>query len=878
MVHVQGLESLGISSEKYGSLLIPVILSRMPSEIALQVARKTSEDIWSIDDIMSMIQREIEAREVSYKISVQDVKKCEKPTKNLPVGTTKTFVTKSDKSKQSIECYFCNKDHYSSSCKEVTDPSERKAIITAAKRCYNCLRIGHNAKECRQTQKCYNCNGRHNTALCTSGAKTKPNTSITTSSIREKIEVLLRTAKTYTYGGDRGKKVPVTILFDGGSQKTFVSEELQKTLDLKWDKFESLNLNTFGSEQYVKKRCERVEINLEVGDAIVKISALSSPALCSPINSRLDISSYPHLKCLSLANGVGTANSRVDVLIGADYYYDIVIGDVIRGSGRPVAISSKLGWLLPGPVFSYSHDASTCNNINSNLVLDILPSREEVLDPTKEIVSSVDRFWKHEAMGIESSESAEKVSQLEVKFKEKDQRYEVCLPWKNDVDGKWESNYELCKSRLFSLYKKLKENPVLMKQYDDVFKEQLENGVIEKVRSQGKEADSKAHFLCHFGVARQERETTKLRVVFDGSAKWNIDSLSLNDRLEVGANHMPLLFDTVIRIRLHSIAMIADIKKAFLRVQINETDRDKVRFLWFDDVGKENPVVVEYRYCRLVFGLTCSPSILAETIKYHISQFPHEDSKILNMLDKLYRDDLSCRVDTKEEAINLYKRCKEIMLKGGFNLRKWLCNDKVVQVEIDNLERLRGAKNSQVQGSSKSALGVPNNIEGANKVLGVIWDSDKDTLELDLCYVVEFARTLPATKRSVLRIAAKIFDPMGYLTVLTINFKAFFQRLCIDKVPWDETFTGEYMRTYESLLRLLAECPHICIPRYLFSHGEQPSRIEIHRFSDASEKAFASVVYLRAVYLTGKVETKLIASKSKVALAKQQSIPRLVTN
>ena len=109
MVHVQGLESLGISSEKYGSLLIPVILSRMPSEIALQVARKTSEDIWSIDDIMSMIQREIEAREVSYKISVQDVKKCEKPTKNLPVGTTKTFVTKSDKSKQSIECYFCNK-------------------------------------------------------------------------------------------------------------------------------------------------------------------------------------------------------------------------------------------------------------------------------------------------------------------------------------------------------------------------------------------------------------------------------------------------------------------------------------------------------------------------------------------------------------------------------------------------------------------------------------------------------------------------------------------------------------------------------------------------------------------------------------------------
>ena len=227
MVHVRGLESLGISSEKYGSLLIPVILSRMPNKIVLQVARKTSEDIWSIQDIMNIIRREIEAREVSSKVSVKDPKKYEKPAKNLPIGTTKTFVTKFYKSKQSIEFYFCSKDHYSSSCKEITDPNERKAIITTAKRCYNCLRIGHNAKDCRQTRRCYHCNGKHNTALCTIGTKNsipKPSTSITTSSIKEKTEVFLQTATTYAYGGDSNKKVPVNILFDCGSQKTFVSE------------------------------------------------------------------------------------------------------------------------------------------------------------------------------------------------------------------------------------------------------------------------------------------------------------------------------------------------------------------------------------------------------------------------------------------------------------------------------------------------------------------------------------------------------------------------------------------------------------------------------------------------------------------------------
>ena len=65
MIHIRGLESLGIASEKYGSLLIPLIISRMPGEIALQVARKTSEDIWQINEIMDIIRKEIEAREIS---------------------------------------------------------------------------------------------------------------------------------------------------------------------------------------------------------------------------------------------------------------------------------------------------------------------------------------------------------------------------------------------------------------------------------------------------------------------------------------------------------------------------------------------------------------------------------------------------------------------------------------------------------------------------------------------------------------------------------------------------------------------------------------------------------------------------------------------
>ena len=122
MVNIRGLESLRISSEKYGSLLIPVIMSRMPSDITLQVARKTSEDIWSIDEIMTIIRQEIEAREVSKGISATDTKGYAKPVRITPNGTTKTFVAKSENPKKGIECYFCKKDHYSNECNEITDP------------------------------------------------------------------------------------------------------------------------------------------------------------------------------------------------------------------------------------------------------------------------------------------------------------------------------------------------------------------------------------------------------------------------------------------------------------------------------------------------------------------------------------------------------------------------------------------------------------------------------------------------------------------------------------------------------------------------------------------------------------------------------------
>ena len=318
--------------------------------------------------------------------------------------------------------------------------------------------------------------------------------------MHERTKVLLQTATTFAFGDNRGKNVPVNIVFDGGSQRSIVSKELQRKLGLEPQKIEKLNFNTYGSEMYVNTFSDRVTVNVEVNDKVVSICALSSPAVCLPLASNVDIASYPHLQGLVLADNSSACRKRVDILIGMDHYYDIVIDEIIRGSAGPAAISSKLGCFLSGPVsFSDENNGKSFHTVNdvvnANLVLDILHCREEVVDESCEIVDALDRFWKHEDMGVGQEEAPSDESTMKIKHENHNERYQVSLPWKGTIHEELSATYEMCKSRLSSLFRKLKENPSLLQQYNEAFEQQLAEGVIERVDCNRYE-DREAHFCA----------------------------------------------------------------------------------------------------------------------------------------------------------------------------------------------------------------------------------------------------------------------------------------------------------------------------------------------------------------------------------------------
>ena len=107
-----------------------------------------------------------------------------------------------------------------------------------------------------------------------------------------------------------------------------------------------------------------------------------------------------------------------------------------------------------------------------------------------------------------------------------------------------------------------------------------------------------------------------------------------------------------------SIVLIGDLKKAFL--SITPEQRDLLRFIWMDDITKDNPNLVVFRFLRLIFGLTPSPFILNGTIRHHISKYVQEDSEfVLKVLRYLYVDDLISGTESRQDSYEFYLKPAE---------------------------------------------------------------------------------------------------------------------------------------------------------------------------------------------------------------------------
>lgn len=156
------------------------------------------------------------------------------------------------------------------------------------------------------------------------------------------------------------------------------------------------------------------------------------------------------------------------------------------------------------------------------------------------------------------------------------------------------------------------------------------------------------------------------------------------------------------------------------------------------------------------------------------------------------------------------------------------------------------------------------------KALGLSWNPLRDSFSFNF----QLSNPMEVTKRSVLSVISRIFDPLGLIAPVVISAKIFLQQLWIRKLEWDSPFPDDLKEWWNEYYYSLKHLSNISIPRWTNQSPEDLS-IELHGFSDASSRAYAAVVYLRVLNSMDQFNVSLLISKTKVAPIKTISIPRL---
>ena len=292
-----------------------------------------------------------------------------------------------------------------------------------------------------------------------------------------------------------------------------------------------------------------------------KLLTLENPQYQGKINQ------YSHLQGVSMNDDDTKPELPVHVILGASEYAQIKTETKPRVGhpGEPVAEQTRFGWTMMSPG----------KEIDLGNVL---------LTQT----SSVDyeNLCRLDVLGLKDTSPGSQENVYE-EFQEQFTRshegwYQTGLPWKAS-HPLLQSNEVGSLKRLNSLTKQLEKNSELLEKYDNIIKEQLEDGVVERVTES---AQAKDFYLPHKPVVRESAESSKVRIVFDASARENESSPSLNTM----SRNWPTLTKPVVeryvlvRNRFYPVAITDDLMKAFLQVRIKECERDAMRFHWYKDL------------------------------------------------------------------------------------------------------------------------------------------------------------------------------------------------------------------------------------------------------------------------------------------------------
>ena len=898
--HTRALSTLGVSSESFSLMLLSVVVAKIPEAWRVEWAR---QDLKDFESFLKFLQKEVKIRELAKPDTDQHSKKelahPSSVTGTLSVQRQANAAASNVKAKQVFwSCKACGKgQHGLSKCDKYRQMSveARWKVAKEAGVCFQCLGPRHHARDCT-SRACSSCNGRHHASLHHGSeersirphgselsahaaaftpppggsAQTAPSfTRDSQDNRHHRYSASTQSGYCCYYQtavvkaeGPNGHRL-VRVLLDGGSDTSFIRSSLAEELGLPTTQTSTFACIGFQEKMEEPRLYNKVKVSScsRFGDEPVDLELWGTDMLCSSLKAPgppAVSSMLPDRMADDFSGG------KVDILIGIDYLYDIILWDQIAIGDGLRAIDTVFGYVMHGrkdDVINRKGHHQTYHTCR------------------------VEQMWDLETVGISAEETAipSGMDCSNPEWSDEEGRYVMGLLWKSDCRPM--SNLLSTKIRTMRMLGKLDEEQLNL--YAEKMSEMLSDAVIEHVPEDaanpssvsvhGKKhqvaeqeatsaqpmepcrindedvepcegqqvkgmtetepasqsemsskksgmtpmlSDSYSFFLPHHGVYRNG----KLRIVFDGSAKDG-SGQSLNDYLDPGDNLLRKLPAVVLNFRSGPVGSQADIKAAFHQVGIEREDRKFLQFFWSN---------MRMQFARAPFGLSCSPFLLLRTMNVHLEKYTQSDLELCEKIRAgIYMDDICISFTTREEAETGMERTTEIFSEAAMELHK-------VHITGD-------------QGPT-------------TKVLGMAWDTQTDQMAVE---IPEFP--CPTSKSELLSAVSKPFDPLGLLTPWLIGGKALFQRTWkeMPNVGWHDPLTADLQNAVNIWWKNVSN-QSVWFPRPLVGVGD-PSDVHFHVFCDASERAYCAVVYI-----VHGGETTLVMAKGRLApMNPRLTIPRL---
>ena len=815
------------------------------------------------------------------------------------LGHKELSSTSPTRQKQPV-CFICSTPtethrHLLNTChtyKSMT-PQERRESIIKAGHCINCL-SKHHISDCHLQCKCKHCDKhnpqRHTTSLhelylqsstvgvnvgaadgttvvgnshnCSipSLPKELANHNATNHASIKKIQapatgVFTRISAVRVINPGTGVSTLAYAQHDSGSEVTLVSASLADELSLRRGETSLVTLHTVsGSTTSTFSHVSMKVQTLHNGDQFNINKALVMPAWS---DESYTLPHHYNLSSLSQFDNVDMKKlphrPNVDILLGLDNSNLMrVLEERIGEEGEPHAIETPIGWVASGGKFSedpvsYRSRRIAVQREETNKDQKILELQQTVRDLS---------LLNEETQPSINDKKAEEIVKDSIKVV--DGHYEIPVPLKNNVN-KLPNNFDLAAKRAEGLRQKMIKNPAHLQPLLESMEFLKQNQYIVPADQDSESVNYLPYFLTN---------QSKPRVVYDGSATF--EGRCVNDSIYSGPDLLNLLAHVLAKFRMGEYALMGDISKCFFQIRLPKSQQNLFRILWFKNNDVKTGKLEPYKFTRHVWGVVSSPYISCLAIR-KTAEENHTNASVLTLdtiRNSMYVDDLLFSTHTLEEARTVALESIELLASRGFQLVKWTSN-KQAKSALTEISKDKLAASIRTINLRTEADTLPE-----FKAVGCVWDAEQDLLK------IEFSLDCPKqfTRRNLLSQINRQYDPLGFSAPLLLKGRLILQQLAIDGLSWDEEVGTQCAKAWNDWLNLCMKWKDISLPRWYFANASvsvkdpKECEFELHVFSDASNQAHGSVVYLRRI-VKGIPSTSFVFGKSRIILRHQQNWP-----